>query len=395
MNRQDYRAAFDAVDFSEDFEERILQKLAAPRQTSEKEQNKMSMNRMKKTILLAAAAVALLAVTVSAAVLWLTPAQVAEELDNPALAAAFESGDAIVLNETQTAGDYTVTLGGLVSGTGLSRWYEDAEETRTYAVVSVSRTDGTPLTEDNYDISASGTFTVTPLVAGYPPQSVNIFSLDGSCASFLQDGRAYYLMDTQSVEMFADHTVYLAVYQGFVPSYEEFSAAEDGTLTMREDVAGCMFTLPLDASKADPEAVDAFFQETGLFRELFTDEELAAREAEAAQEESSKITAPGTYGGVEVIEVPGHGLVTTMQAQAAAEYEAFMERETARLAQEAAAGTLSEEAYAEAIQKMEDSLAGLWDGTQSPAWHANPDDTEILQTQPSAAALAEQADSIE
>ena len=72
-----------------------------------------------------------------------------------------------------------------------------------------------------------------------------------------------------------------------------------------------------------------------------------------------------------------------------------MERETARLAQEAAAGTLSEEAYAEAIQKMEDSLAGLWDGTQSPAWHANPDDTEILQTQPSAAALAEQADSIE
>ena len=107
MNRQDYRAAFDAVDFSEDFEERILQKLAAPRQTSEKEQNKMSMNRMKKTILLAAAAVALLAVTVSAAVLWLTPAQVAEELDNPALAAAFESGDAIVLNETQTCLLYT------------------------------------------------------------------------------------------------------------------------------------------------------------------------------------------------------------------------------------------------------------------------------------------------
>lgn len=46
--------------------------------------------------------------------------------------------------------------------------------------------------------------------------------------------------------MFADHTVYLAVYQGFVPSYKEFSVAEDGTITMREDVVGCMFTLPLD-----------------------------------------------------------------------------------------------------------------------------------------------------
>lgn len=28
MNRQNYRAAFDAVDFSPDFEERTLQKLA-------------------------------------------------------------------------------------------------------------------------------------------------------------------------------------------------------------------------------------------------------------------------------------------------------------------------------------------------------------------------------
>lgn len=73
MNRQNYRAAFDAVDFSPDFEERTLQKLAAMRHASEKEQNKMSMNRTKKITLLAAAAVALLAVTVSAAVLWADP----------------------------------------------------------------------------------------------------------------------------------------------------------------------------------------------------------------------------------------------------------------------------------------------------------------------------------
>ena len=79
-------------DFSPDFEERTLQKLAAMRHASEKEQNKMSMNRTKKITLLAAAAVALLAVTVSAAVLWLTPAQVAEELNDPMLAEAFQRG---------------------------------------------------------------------------------------------------------------------------------------------------------------------------------------------------------------------------------------------------------------------------------------------------------------
>ena len=48
MNRRDYRAAFDAVDFSADFEERTLQKLSAVRQASEKEQIIMPMNRVKK-----------------------------------------------------------------------------------------------------------------------------------------------------------------------------------------------------------------------------------------------------------------------------------------------------------------------------------------------------------
>lgn len=187
MNRQDYRAAFDAVDFSPDFEERTLQKLAAMRQASEKEQNKMSMNRMKKVALLAAAAVALLAVTVSAAVLWLTPAQVAEELNDPVLAEAFQSEDAVILNETQTAGDYTVTLMGMVSGANISQWCADVQENRTYAVVSVVRTDGTPLTEENYDVVPCGAFTVTPLVSGYDPRAVNVFTLNGACSSFLRD----------------------------------------------------------------------------------------------------------------------------------------------------------------------------------------------------------------
>lgn len=277
MNREEYRRAFDAIPFSEDFEARTTALLLTRARELEQEEPKMTFRRTRKIAVAVAAAVAVLAVSVSAAVLWLSPQEVAEETENPLLAEALSGEDALLLNESAQAGEYTVTLGGLVSGAGISNWCEDVSEERTYAVVSVSRTDGTPLTDENYDVSASGTFTITPLVAGYPPQSVNIFSLDGRCTSFLQDGRAYYVMDTQSVEMFADHTVYLAVYQGFVPSYEEFSAAEDGTLTMREDVVGCQFTLPLDESRADPEAVDAFFQETGLFRELFTDAELAAR----------------------------------------------------------------------------------------------------------------------
>ena len=256
MNRQNYRAAFDAVDFSPDFEERTLQKLAAMRHASEKEQNKMSMNRTKKITLLAAAAVALLAVTVSAAVLWLTPAQVAEELNDPMLAEAFQSEAAVILNETQTVGDYTVTLMGMVSGANISQWCADVQESRTYAVVSVVRTDGTPLTEENYDVVPCGAFTVTPLVSGY------------------------YVLDTQSLEIFSDHTVYLALYEGFAaPSYERFSLAEDGTVDLRDNVTGCMFTLPLDTHTADPDAARAFVESTGIPWEPMTDAQLAVQEA--------------------------------------------------------------------------------------------------------------------
>lgn len=245
----------------------------------------MSMNRMKKVALLAAAAVALLAVTVSAAVLWLTPAQVAEELNDPVLAEAFQSEDAVILNETQTAGDYTVTLMGMVSGANISQWCADVQENRTYAVVSVVRTDGTPLTEENYDVVPCGAFTVTPLVSGYDPRAVNVFTLNGACSSFLRDGRAYYVLDTQSLEIFADRTVYLALYEGFAaPSYKHFSLAEDGTVDLRDNVTGCLFTLPLDARTADPDAARAFVESTGIPWEPMTDAQLAAQEADADPE---------------------------------------------------------------------------------------------------------------
>ena len=231
-------------------------------------------------LLLAAAAVALLAVTVSAAVLWLTPAQVAEELNDPMLAEAFQSEAAVILNETQTVGDYTVTLMGMVSGANISQWCADVQESRTYAVVSVVRTDGTPLTEENYDVVPCGAFTVTPLVSGYDPRAVNVFTLNGACSSFLRDGRAYYVLDTQSLEIFSDHTVYLALYEGFAaPSYERFSLAEDGTVDLRDNVTGCMFTLPLDTHTADPDAARAFVESTGIPWEPMTDAQLAVQEA--------------------------------------------------------------------------------------------------------------------
>lgn len=278
MNRRDYRAAFDAVDFSADFEERTLQKLAAVRQASEKEQIIMPINRVKKTALLIAAAVALLAVSVSAAVVWLTPAQVADRVEEPLLAEAFQSEDAIVLDESVTAGDYQITLAGMVSGEDLSvptDYNGEIINDRTYAVFRVARADGEPLT-DYPNLSYS------PLVDGYHVRCVNAWTLGTTTQQFIEDGVIYCLFDCRNLEMFADHPVRFAIYEGGVPNTDLFSMAEDGTISLRESVVGALFTLPLDESKADPAAAQAFVESTGLVWEPMTDAELAAREQEAA-----------------------------------------------------------------------------------------------------------------
>lgn len=260
MNREEYKAAFDQISFSPDFRVRTEALLRDRLRETEKETQNMNFSKPKKLAVLVAAAVVLLAVSVSA-VLFLTPADVAEQLEDAPLAAAFQSDGAVVLNETAASGDYTFTLLGMVSGEDLSalpaEYNGETVRDRTYAVFTVARTDGTPLTEQP-DLSYS------PLVAGYHVSAVNSWTLGAACHSFVEDGVAYYLFDSKNLEMFADHTVYFAIYEGFVPSPAQFPTAEDGTISLAEGVTGALFTLPLDASKADPAAAEAFVKSTGL-----------------------------------------------------------------------------------------------------------------------------------
>lgn len=272
MNHEEYRKAFDELSFSPDFQSRTEALLRRRARELEKEKPMMQFKRTKKMAVLIAASVAVLAVSVSAAVLFLSPADVAQEAQEPALAAAFQSESAIAINESAQVGDYTVTMDGMVSGADLSR--EAAEyngeiiSDRTYAVYHVVRTDGAPL-EDYPDL------TYTPLVEGYHVSAVNAWTLGGGQMSFLRDGVAYHLFDTRNLEMFADHRVYFAVYEGSTPSVDLFSMTKDGEISMRESVEGVMFTLPLDESKADPGAAESFVQSVGIPAEPITDEELA------------------------------------------------------------------------------------------------------------------------
>ena len=263
MNREKYRKAFDQIPFSADFQARtaaLLHSRAQETQTLEKEKPDMKVKWIRKPAVLAAAA-ALLVLTVSAASLWLSPAQVAQYAGQPALAAAFESEDAMILNETVETGDFSVTLLGLVSGAGLTEQNVDASH--TYAVVSLNRLDGAPLDQESFDFIK---YTLTPLVSGYSPLAVNNWTLGSFATGVVIDGTYCYLLDTQDLGIFADHTVYLAFYEGFAPSSEIFSVAEDGSISFAENFEGvqALFTLPLNASLADPAAADAFVESTEL-----------------------------------------------------------------------------------------------------------------------------------
>lgn len=397
MDREDYRKAFDDIPFSADFQARTEALLQARARELEKEKPTMHFQKTRKLAALTAAAVALLAVSVSAAVLGLSPAQVAEEMNNPLLAQAFAGEDALLLDESVHSGEYTITLEGLVSGAGISHWGVNADGSRTYAVVAVARTDGTMLSEENYEIlGGSGCFSISPLVAGYSPMAVNSWTLGGGCGSFFENGVAYYVLDTQDIQMFADHTVYLAVYQGLAPSYDVFSVAEDGAYSLREGVVGALFTLPLDESLADPAAAQAFVESTGFDYKPMTDEERTQPPAEEPLD-LEEAYANGTYLGpsVELTEVEGHGIVTKMQAQCAAQYEAYMEEEMARMARQVQDGLLSQENYEKTVREMEEVLAGIWDGTMVAYPITNADGTTGMYTSMTAAAAAEQGYDLE
>ncbi len=261
MDRKTYRKVFDEISFSADFQERTAALLRARK--AEKENKTMTFGKMKKMALLTAAAVALLAISVSAATLWLSPSQAAEDLfDQPLLARAFEDEDALIVNETVETGGFMVTLLGAASGEDLDV-LGNTDTSRTYAVLALQRLDGTPLEQQDFDFIR---YTFTPLISGYEPWRVNNWTLDASAQGASLDGVFYYLLDVQNLEMFADRTVYLAFYEGGAPSADSFTVQADGSISFSEDFEGphALFTLPLDESLADPAAAEAFLAEYGL-----------------------------------------------------------------------------------------------------------------------------------
>jgi len=256
MNRREYRAAFDRIPFRADFQRDTLQKLRE--HTGQRTEKECYTMKKKRFALVAVALAALLMVPAAAAAVLLSPRDVAQHAGQQALAEAFEGEDAVTINERKSVGGYDVTLMGMVSGAGLSLLEEkhadaDILQDRTYAVLSMTRQDGGGVAEDL-------PLTVSPLVEGFAPWMVNAWTLNGGVSAFTEGGVLYYLLECDNVSVFADHTVYLAVYPGthIPPSADLFTFGEDGKIGIQTGREAALFVLPLDPALADPAAAAQF-----------------------------------------------------------------------------------------------------------------------------------------
>ncbi|MFC5702364.1 hypothetical protein ACFPVX_13765 [Cohnella faecalis] len=246
-------------------------------QLKENNRSKRSYRKRISAAVLVAVFTLVMSVTAFAASQFFSSKQVAEHLGEQILAKAFDSSDAIEINQTIDSGDYSFTLHGIVSGAGLRELKSSAQDIypdRTYAVVSVARQDGGPMPSTSDPEYGKEPFFVSPLIKGQKPWQVNIATMNGGYSEVVLDGIMYRLIECDGVEMFADRGVYLAVSSGssFYNS-EAFAYNEStGEVSARTDYKGIslLFDLPLDRAKADRAKADAYLKE--LLREPSEDE---------------------------------------------------------------------------------------------------------------------------
>lgn len=258
-----------ALSPDEDVNERLNQKILSKIRENEE------MNRKPRRIPAAAMAAALTlfigSATAVAAWHYMTPDKVAEVMEDEGLMKAFQSEDAITLNESQICGDLKITLLGMVSGKDLSSCVENVnqegdsdtkiEDNKTYIVTAIEKVDETANTLQQ-DLSATNII-VSPLVKGLKPWQFNIYTMEGGCAAISENGIEYRITESDNIEIFADRGLYLAVTDG-VPSADAYEYEEaTGEITRNESYEGinALFHLPIDANKADREAADKYLKE--------------------------------------------------------------------------------------------------------------------------------------
>lgn len=272
-------------------------------------EKKWSSKRAAAAAALAAAVLAVGGTTTYAAWRYMTPIEAANEINDGSLADAFAGEDAIIVNETQTYGDYRATLIGIVSGKSLSKYEQSSggeiRDDRSYWLMAVEHANGTPMPGGDTPEYGKETFLTSPFIEGLNPAFYNIWLFQGGYSEFVQDGVLYRMAECDNLELFADREVYLCltdensagvINKAYV--YDE----KTGKITRNETYDGCnaLFVLPLDAAKADAKKAEAYLEsleqtpeeeEAGMQKELEALPDEQREEIESGQEAMAIVEA--------------------------------------------------------------------------------------------------------
>ena len=286
------------------------------------EVKKMRKNTWKRTAVTFGAVGLLLtgSVGVTAALRYFTPDQVAKETENNKLAKAFDSKGAIDIDENQQTGGYDITLLGMVSGKNLSDFesYANGElqADRTYAVVAIANADGTKMQEkdkDGYNVGYTDKFFVSPFIEGYNPNRYNAYAFNGGVTYFVKDGVLYWLLDTDNIEMFANHTIYLGVTENLGVVGEAYTYQEDsGKIEKNKEYSGvnALFTLPIDKSKASEEEAEKYMD--SLFNDGAADDTEEAGDVQQ-MEDDEEFFSSLTLDNIEEYAIKEESTVKTLK----------------------------------------------------------------------------------
>ncbi len=234
--------------------------------------------RVSAAVMIAALALCVSSVSVYAAQKYLSSSDVAGNVQDRKLAEAFLSGQALIIDETQSYGDYRVTLLSIISGETLSEYphYKNSSiaADRTYAVVAIENANGVPVPKPSEEGYGQLEFFVSPLIGDYNPAFYNIAGMSGNYTDMTEDGILYRLLECDNIEIFADHDLYLCVSEGTFYNTEAYSYDKlTGKISRNEKYEGlnALFELPVDTSKANPEKAAEYAASLGLEPDILTD----------------------------------------------------------------------------------------------------------------------------
>jgi len=204
-------------------------------------------------------------VTAYAIYQYLTPTEVATELQQNYLAQAFDGEGAMLINESIEDNDYRITLLGYLPTENLMSYDEIKSEldnsNKTYIALAIERIDETPMEE------TSQSFFITPMIEGVNPITFNTAVLSGGYEGIIHNGIEYRLIHMDSIEIFAKRKIMLAImsfpfYNASAFNYDESS----GHFSKNEDFPGIniLFDLPIVDSLGDEKKVNSFIEELTL-----------------------------------------------------------------------------------------------------------------------------------